>query len=66
MPSNLLKRGFLSLIVTQFFGAMNDNILKVVLTFMVIEGGIWQGQLGDGGQSAYLSAYSCYMGGSGM
>jgi len=28
---------------------MNDNILKVVLTFMVING-IWAGQLGDGGQ----------------
>ncbi len=50
MTSNLFKRGFLSLIVTQFFGAMNDNILKVVLSFMVIGGGIWDGSLGEGGQ----------------
>lgn len=35
--------------VAQFFGAMNDNILKVVLTFMVING-VWSGALGEGGQ----------------
>jgi len=35
--------------VAQFFGAMNDNILKVILTFMVIDGA-WEGQLGEGGQ----------------
>ena len=49
MKSNLLKRGFLSLVATQFFGAMNDNVLKVVLMFMVIDGA-WTGQLGAGGQ----------------
>ncbi len=49
MRSNLLKRGFLSLIVTQFFGAANDNILKGILVFMVIDGA-WQGHLGTGGQ----------------
>ncbi len=49
MRSNLAKRGFISLIVTQFFGAANDNILKGVLTFMVIDG-IWTGRLGAGGQ----------------
>ncbi len=47
--SNLFKRGFLSLIATQFFGAMNDNVLKGVLTFMVIDGA-WAGRLGAGGQ----------------
>ena len=36
MKSNLFKRGFLSLVMAQFFGAMNDNILKAVLIFMVI------------------------------
>lgn len=50
MPASLTNRGFLSLIVTQFFGAMNDNILKGVLTFMVIDGA-WEGDLGPGGQS---------------
>ncbi|NND99115.1 MAG: MFS transporter [Pirellulaceae bacterium] len=49
MKSNLAKRGFLSLISSQFFGAMNDNILKGILTFMVIDGA-WAGQLGRGGQ----------------
>ncbi|MEM9825632.1 MAG: MFS transporter [Planctomycetota bacterium] len=41
--------GFISLIIAQFFGAMNDNVLKGVLTFMVIDGA-WQGSLGKGGQ----------------
>ncbi|MCH7573060.1 MAG: MFS transporter, partial [Planctomycetes bacterium] len=49
MKSNLFKRGFLSLIFTQFFGAANDNILKMVLTYMVIDGA-WAGKLGSGGQ----------------
>jgi len=45
----LFKRGFLSLIVAQFFGAANDNILKGVLIYMVIDGA-WAGRLGLGGQ----------------
>lgn len=49
MKSKLLKRGYISLICTQFFGAANDNLLKGVLTFMVIDG-VWRGKLGDGGQ----------------
>lgn len=49
MQSNLVKRGFLSLVATQFFGAMNDNLLKGVLMFMVIDG-VWSGKLGAGGQ----------------
>ena len=49
VKNRLLKRGFLALIVTQFFGAANDNILKGVLIFMVINGA-WAGDLGAGGQ----------------
>ncbi len=49
MKSNIINRGFLSLIWTQFFGAANDNILKGVMVFMIING-IWKGQLGAGGQ----------------
>lgn len=49
MTSKIFKTGFLSLIATQFFGAMNDNVLKGILTFMVIDGA-WAGQLGAGGQ----------------
>jgi MFS family permease len=51
--SNLFRRGFLSLIVTQFFGAANDNILKQVLIYMVTTG-VWSGMLGRGGQ-AYVA-----------
>ena len=36
--------------MTQFFGAMNDNILKAVLIFMVINGA-WVGLLGTSGSS---------------
>jgi len=45
----LLRRGFLSLLVTQFLGAANDNLLKGLLTYMVIDG-TWAGRLGTGGQ----------------
>jgi acyl-[acyl-carrier-protein]-phospholipid O-acyltransferase/long-chain-fatty-acid--[acyl-carrier-protein] ligase len=45
----MLKRGFLSLLVAQFFGAANDNILKQVLIFMVSTG-LWVGAFGEGGE----------------
>ena len=48
-PSSRSVRGFIALIVTQFLGAVNDNILKGVLIYMVIEGS-WTGRLGAGGQ----------------
>ena len=50
MSSKLFQRGFLSLLFTQFFGVVNDNLLKQVLTFSVAAAGIWKGTLGDGGQ----------------
>lgn len=37
--------------LTQFFGAVNDNLLKGVLSFAVAAGGIWANQLGEGGQA---------------
>ncbi len=49
MNTRLLKRGFLSLTVAQFFGAANDNLLKTLLVFSVASGGVWYGPLGDGG-----------------
>ncbi len=51
MKTKILRGGFLSLLATQFFGAANDNILKGVLTYMVIDGGTWAGKLGSGGQA---------------
>lgn len=50
----LLNRGFVSLLVTQFLGASNDNILKQVLIFMVISG-IWANKLGGEGGQGYVS-----------
>ena len=49
-PSSIQPSGFSALIVTQFFGAANDNILKGVLGFAVASGGIWAASLGEGGQ----------------
>lgn len=46
----VLNRGFVALLLTQFFGAVNDNLLKGVLSFAVAAGGLWAGHLGDGGQ----------------
>ncbi|MEM6692060.1 MAG: MFS transporter, partial [Planctomycetota bacterium] len=46
----LTNRNYVSLLAVQFFGAMNDNVLKGVLTFMVIDG-VWSGHLGPGGQA---------------
>ncbi|MCB1230804.1 MAG: MFS transporter [Verrucomicrobiae bacterium] len=51
MEGRVFNKGFTSLMFTQFFGAVNDNLLKGVLTFAVATGGIWAGQLGKGGQS---------------
>lgn len=42
--------GFWSLVWTQFFGAANDNILKVVLIFTILYGA-WQGILGEGAEA---------------
>jgi MFS family permease len=52
VPSSdkLLNKGFLSLLFTQLFGAINDSILKQVLILAVASGGIWADRLGSGGQ----------------
>lgn len=47
-PNRLLTPGFLSLLGISFFGAANDNILKQILTLMVVVGGIWENRLGEG------------------
>jgi len=51
--SKLLGRGFLALLITQSFGAANDNIIKQVIIFMVTTG-VWKNRLGEGGQ-AYVA-----------
>lgn len=52
-------RGFASLVVTQFPGAVNDNILKGVLIYMVIDGS-WTGRLGEGGQGIVSKRNKCH------
>jgi len=44
------KRGLSALLVAQFMGAANDNVLKALLGFAVVSGGMWDGKLGQGGQ----------------
>ena len=52
-PSDkLMNRGYLSLLVAQFLGAANDNVLKQCLTLMMVGAGIWKDELGPGGQAA--------------
>jgi len=43
------ERGLTALLVAQFMGAANDNVLKTLLGFAVVRG-MWEGKLGEGGQ----------------
>lgn len=54
----MFTRGFVSLLGSQFFGAVNDNVLKQVVVFMVIAGGLWEGKLGAGGQGWVLAVFT--------
>ncbi|MFK7960175.1 MAG: MFS transporter [Phycisphaerales bacterium] len=54
----MMNRGFVSLLASQFCGAMNDNILKQVLIFMVIADGVWAGSLGAGGQGIVSALFT--------
>ena len=47
--TRLWNAGYTTLLVSQFFGAANDNVLKQCLIFMVTTG-IWKNRLGAGGQ----------------
>ena len=47
--SQLWTRGFIGLIVSQFAGAFNDNLLKGILLLLVAIGNEWNGVLGNGG-----------------
>ena len=42
-PTGLWTRGFIGLILTQFAGAFNDNMLKGVLLVLVAVGNDWDG-----------------------
>lgn len=46
----LVTSGFVSLLSVSFLEAANDNLLKQILMLMVVTGGLWANQLGDGTQ----------------
>lgn len=43
-----VRFSFGALVVTQFLGALNDNVLKQFLALQLAIGGLWHGQFGDG------------------
>lgn len=45
----IFTRGYNALVVTQFLGACNDNILKQIICLQVVDG-IWRAKMGSGGQ----------------
>jgi len=49
MKKTIFTRGFKALLVTQFLGACNDNLLKQIIALQVVAG-IWREELGKGGQ----------------
>jgi acyl-[acyl-carrier-protein]-phospholipid O-acyltransferase/long-chain-fatty-acid--[acyl-carrier-protein] ligase len=55
---DLWNRGFISLLLTQFFEAASDNIIKGVLTFAVAVGAPWESVLGKGGNGIVGLAFT--------
>lgn len=49
MTRTLFTRSFNALLVTQFLGACNDNVLKQLIALQIV-GGVWADRLGEGGQ----------------
>mgnify|MGYP006282449035 CR=1 FL=1 len=52
MKPRVFTKGFNALLVTQFLGAANDNLLKQLIALQLVAPGIWAGAMGDGGQGA--------------
>lgn len=55
-PANS-RFSFWVLVVVQFMGAANDNLLKGILTFCVVDG-LWSSSLGSGGQAVVFLAFT--------
>ena len=49
MSKKVFSRGFNALLIVQFMGACNDNVLKQIIALQIV-GGIWKDALGEGGQ----------------
>lgn len=58
MSKSVFTRGFNALLVTQFLGAVNDNLLKQIFILQVAVGGVWADQLGDGGQGLVTTLFA--------
>ena len=48
-PRGMWNRGFTSLLLTQFFEAASDNVIKGTLSFAVAAGAPWEASFGTGG-----------------
>jgi len=48
-PRGLWNRGFISLLLTQFFEAASDNVIKDTIIFAAAVGGPWEATFGEGG-----------------
>ena len=57
-PRGLWNRGFVSLLLTQFFEAASDNIIKGVISFAVAVGGPWETTFGEGGNGIVGIAFT--------
>lgn len=57
-PRGLWNRGFLSLLLTQFFEAATDNLIKGGLSFAVAVGAPWEKVFGEGGNGVVGLAFS--------
>lgn len=58
MSKSVFTKGFNALLVTQFLGAVNDNLLKQIFILQVAVGGVWAAQLGDGGQGLVTTLFA--------
>ncbi|MCZ7648417.1 MAG: MFS transporter [Planctomycetota bacterium] len=57
MP-RVFTRGFNALLVTQFFGAVNDNLFKQFIILQVTAGGIWSDALGTGASGVVTALFT--------
>lgn len=57
-PRGLWNRGFVSLLLTQFFEAASDNIVKDTIVFAAAVGGPWESIFGEGGSGLIAVLFS--------
>lgn len=57
-PRGLWNRGFIALLLTQFFEAASDNIIKDTIVFAAAVGGPWEPVFGEGGSGLIAVVFS--------